>query len=66
MKVGLRRGPNEIPWHPSHIYDCSSGHYVQADAPVSQCPAFHLGEPCRGELVQVGPKGGRVRTGAGS
>lgn len=61
MRVALRRTPNEIPWSPAYCYDGTAGHYVQADAPVSQCPAFDQGEACRGTLVQVGPRGGRIR-----
>lgn len=58
MRVAHRRTANEIPWTPDYSYDCTSGHFIQADAPVSQCPAYDCGEPCRGDLVRVG-KGSR-------
>lgn len=62
MRVALKRTPGEVPWCPPYIYECSHRHHVEADSPVSQCPAFYLGEACRGELQQVGPNGGRIRS----
>lgn len=61
MKVSTTRSRAEVPWAPDYIYNCSGSHHIEADAPVSQCPCFHQGEPCRGVLTQVGPGGGKVR-----
>jgi hypothetical protein len=61
VRVAPKRLPGEVPWVPSFNYDCSHGHFIQADAEVSQCPAFSCGEPCDGDLVRVG-KGSRIRT----
>lgn len=48
-----KRTPNEQPWAAPHQYQCSSGHWVEADHELPRCPAAPLGEPCLGELRPV-------------
>lgn len=54
MRVTVRPTRGEVPWTPSHNYDCTNGHYIQADFPVSQCPTFSEGASCEGDLIRVG------------
>lgn len=61
MKLSTTRSRAEVQWAPSHIYECTGGHHIEADAPVAQCPCYRRGEACDGQLVQVGPGGGKVR-----
>lgn len=55
--------PGEVAWVPDYSYDCTAGHFVQSDKPVTRCPACHHGERCDGQLVPVG-KGSRRRVAA--
>lgn len=46
--------PGEVPWTPPHNYDCDRGHVVQAERPVTTCPAYVNGEACPGQLTPYG------------
>lgn len=50
----VKRTANEVPWDPAFQYECSNGHFLQADAACCACPACVLGEPCGGDLRRVG------------
>ena len=41
---------------PTYHYLCSNGrgHETWSPKPLTLCPLWHLGEPCDGELKQVG------------
>lgn len=51
----MKRTANEVPWEPSHQYECSEGHSLRADHECCVCPACVHGVSCEGTLTRVGP-----------
>lgn len=43
---------------PDFEYQCSEGHTLGADKPITKCPVYWRGSPCKGELRRFG-KGSR-------
>lgn len=37
-------------------YECSNGHYIEANDPVVSCPCFRRGHPCDGDLRSKGKR----------
>lgn len=54
LSFTTKRTASEVPWVPPYQYECSNGHFLQADAPCCGCPACNHGELCDGELTRVG------------
>lgn len=37
-------------------YQCSEGHYIETNRPLTECLAMHKGSPCKGTLSTKGKR----------